>query len=224
MKFIIRQLILSAAVSAAVVSSINGAPIVTISPDGKITITDELVAGGTDNVLFNTAVSNVSGTSVTGTFNAPGQHPTQVLFTSGDQLLISGGQATLNPLVGTTFDDLTFRVIDHTFTKASFNLDATAGANGSVLFDVLYIGGNGLLNNAVFSLTANGQNFFTIQSQGGAVMNSIHFDTVGTTLNDATQFRIGGAAAVVPDSGVTAGMIAVGIAMLFAAKRNILGC
>jgi hypothetical protein len=82
-----------------------------------------------------------------------------------------------------------------TFTKLILNIDVTNGIPPptSVQFSVNYTLLGGQVFNQVFTVDANGQNFFGIQAFEGAVINSVTIQALGnTTFSDINQWRIGG--------------------------------
>jgi hypothetical protein len=152
----------------------------------------------TDNVLFNNATLVHSGLLVQGDFNGAGSGFI-VDFTSASgsgNLGVSGGQAVLIGGTGNTpFSNVTVQLEDGaTFTKLIFNIDVTNGlANASVQFTVNYTLQGGQIFQQIFSVDANGQNFFGIEAAEGAVINSVTIQGLnGTTFPDINQWRLGG--------------------------------
>lgn len=143
---------------------------------------------GTDNVLLNPATNVLT---VTGTV---GQNNLLVNFTStsGSQLLNANpsGQATVSG--GTGNDPLTqlsFGLANNaTFTRAVFNINAAV--DGSVTIHVTGININGGSFTDVFTVDANGQNFFTITAINGQLIQTIGLS--GVAMEDVRQVRIGG--------------------------------
>ncbi len=125
---------------------------------------------GTDNVLFNNGALIHSGTLVQGDFNASGAGFI-VDFTSGSgngNLGVSGGQAVLVGGAGNNpFTNVTVQLENGaTFQKLIFNIDVTNGLTPptQVQFTVNYTLVGGQVFNQVFTVDANGQNFFGIQA------------------------------------------------------------
>ena len=152
----------------------------------------------TDNVLFNNGALIHSGTLVQGDFNGSGAGFI-VDFTSASgngNLGVSGGQAVLVGGSGNNpFTNATVQLENGaTFQKIIFNIDVTNGlANTSVQFTVNYTLVGGQQFQQVFSVNANGQNFFGIQAGDGAVINSVTIQGLnGTTFADINQWRLGG--------------------------------
>lgn len=152
----------------------------------------------TDNVLFNNPALVHSGLLVQGDFNGAGAGFI-VDFTSGSgsgNLGVSGGQAVLIGGSGNTpFSNVTVQLENGaTFQKLIFNIDVTNGlANASVQFTVNYTLAGGQVFQQVFSVDANGENFFGIQAAEGAVINSVTIQGLnGTTFTDINQWRLGG--------------------------------
>ena len=153
---------------------------------------------GTENVLFNNAALLHSGTLVQGDFNGSGTGFI-VDFTSlsgNGNLGVSGGQAVLVGGSGNTpFSNVTVQLENGaTFQKLILNIDVTNGlSNTSVQFTVNYTLLGGQIFNQVFSVDANGQNFFGIEAAEGAVLNSVTIQGLnGTTFADINQWRLGG--------------------------------
>jgi hypothetical protein len=154
---------------------------------------------GTDNVLFNNGSLVHSGTLVQGDFNGIGAgFIVDFTSTSGSgNLGVSGGQAVLVGGTGNEpFSNATVQLENGaTFTKLILNIDVTNGLPPptSVQFTVNYTLAGGQVFNQVFTVDANGQNFFGIQAAEGAVINSVTVQGLnGTTFSDINQWRIGG--------------------------------
>ena len=153
---------------------------------------------GTDNVLFNNASLIHSGPLVQGDFNGSGAGFI-VDFTSASgngNLGVSGGQAVLVGGAGNTpFSNVTVQLENGaTFQKLILNIDVTNGlSNTSVQFTVNYTLAGGQVFNQVFTVDANGQNFFGIVAAEGAVINSVTIQGLnGTTFSEINQWRLGG--------------------------------
>ena len=161
---------------------------------------------GTDNVLLNPA-TNVG--TVTGTVG-PDNLLVDFTSTSGSSLLSANpsGQATVSGGTGNSpFGQLAFELAnDATFTRAVFNINAAT--DGSVQFHVegINIGGGFFEQN--FVVDANGQNFFTVTSINGQLMDSISLTALnGAIFEDVRQVRLGGFdVAAVPGPAVGAGL------------------
>lgn len=160
----------------------------------------------TDNVLFNNGSLVHSGTLVQGDFNGSGAGFI-VDFTSGSgtgNLGVSGGQAVLIGGIGNTaLSNVTVQLENGaTFTKLILNIDVTNGLQfpTSVQFTVNYTLAGGQVFNQVFTVDANGQNFFGIDAAEGAVINSVTIQGLnGTTFADINQWRLGGFAQPTPE-------------------------
>jgi hypothetical protein len=153
----------------------------------------------TDNLLFNNGSLIHSGTLVQGDFNGAGAGFI-VDFTSASgngNLGVSGGQAVLVGGSGNSpFSNATVQLENGaTFTKLILNIDVTNGLPppSSVQFTVNYTLAGGQVFNQVFTVNANGQNFFGVQAAEGAVINSVTVQGLnGTTFSDINQWRLGG--------------------------------
>jgi hypothetical protein len=153
----------------------------------------------TDNVLFNNPNLVHSGPLVQGDFNGSGAgFIVDFTSTSGSgNLGVSGGQAVLVGGVGNTpFTNTTVQLEDGaTFKKLILNIDVTNGLQPptQVQFTVNYTLAGGQVFNQVFSVDANGQNFFGIEAFEGAVINSVTVQALGnTSFADINQWRLGG--------------------------------
>ena len=154
---------------------------------------------GTDNVLFNNGALIHSGLLVQGDFNGIGAgFIVDFTSTSGTgNLGVSGGQAVLVGGTGNNpFTNATIQLENNaTFTKLILNIDVTNGLTPptQVQFTVNYTLAGGQVFNQVFTVDANGQNFFGIQAFEGAVINSVTVQALGnTTFADINQWRVGG--------------------------------
>jgi len=148
----------------------------------------------TDNVLFNNANLVHSGLLVQGDFNGAGAgFIVDFTSASGSGLLgVSGGQAVLVGGTGNTpFSNVTVQLENGaTFTNLILNIDVSNGLPPptTVQFTVNYTLAGGQVFNQVFSVDANGQNFFGIAAAEGAVINSVTVNGLnGTTFSDIKQ-------------------------------------
>ncbi|HVF22314.1 MAG TPA: PEP-CTERM sorting domain-containing protein [Pyrinomonadaceae bacterium] len=153
----------------------------------------------TDNVLFNNPALTHSGLVVQGDFNGSGAgFIVDFTSTSGSgNLGVSGGQAVLVGGTGNTpFTNVTVQLENGaTFQKLILNIDVTNGLAppNQVQFTVNYTLLGGQVFNQVFTVDANGQNFFGIEAFEGAVINSVTIQALGnTTFADINQWRLGG--------------------------------
>ncbi len=154
---------------------------------------------GTDNVLFNNGALVHSGPLVQGDFNGSGAgFIVDFTSTSGSgNLGVSGGQAVLVGGTGNTpFTNVTVQLENGaTFQKLILNIDVTNGLPppNQVQFTVNYTLVGGQVFNQVFTVNANGENFFGIEAFEGAVINSVTIQALGgTTFADINQWRLGG--------------------------------
>ena len=150
---------------------------------------------GTDNVLLNPATDVLTVTGTVGPTNS------LVNFTSssGSHLLNANpsGQATVSGGTGNTaLTQLTFGLAtNEAFTRAVFNIDASTA--GSVLIHVEGININGGFFEDDFTVSANGQNFFTVTAINGQLITSISLTAInGAVFADVAQVRIGGIQAI----------------------------
>jgi hypothetical protein len=175
----------------------------------------------TDNVLFNNGSLVQSGLLVQGDFNGSGAGFI-VDFTSASgsgNLGVSGGQAVLVGGTGNTpFSNVTVQLENGaTFTKLILNIDVTAGLPPptQVQFTVNYTLAGGQVFNQVFSVNTNGQNFFGIEAAEGAVINSVTIQGLnGTTLQDVSQWRLGGFSPNTPEVPEPASLFLLGSGLL----------
>jgi hypothetical protein len=154
---------------------------------------------GTDNVLFNNGSLVHSGLVVQGDFNGSGAgFIVDFTSTSGSgNLGVSGGQAVLVGGAGNVpLTNVTVQLENGaTFTKLILNIDVTNGLQPptQVQFTVNYTLAGGQVFNQVFTVDANGQNFFGITAGDGAVINSVTLQALGnTTFAEINQWRLGG--------------------------------
>lgn len=158
----------------------------------------------TDNVLFNNGSLVHSGLLVQGDFNGIGAGFIVDFTSTGGNLGVSGGQAVLVGGTGNTpFSNVTVQLENGaTFRKLILNIDVTNGLPPptSVQFTVNYTLAGGQVFNQVFTVDANGENFFGIEAFEGAVINSVTVQGLnGTTFADVNQWRVGGFAGEVPE-------------------------
>lgn len=188
-----RLLTLSAAIAVMMIAS------ATAWADPIVITTGNPGNQNTDNVLFNNPALVHSGLLVQGDFNGSGAgFIVDFTSTSGSgNLGVSGGQAVLVGGAGNTpFTNVTVQLENNaTFTKLILNIDVTNGLAPptQVQFTVNYTLSGGQVFNQVFTVDANGQNFFGIEAFEGAVINSVTIQALGnTTFADINQWRLGG--------------------------------
>lgn len=150
----------------------------------------------TDNVLFNDDTLSHEGLLVQGNFSGIGSGFVIDFTSTGGQLIGNGGQARVDGGTGNApFTNLTFGLENGaTFTHAVFNIDVTNGNElpNTVMITVNGISGGGIVFSQSFSVDANGENFFNVYANEGAVITSITLNTTDTTFDNVQQIRIGG--------------------------------
>lgn len=151
---------------------------------------------GGDNVVFNPCAAEVtSGTTVSGCLNT--DQSTYVTFTGTESLTVNGGQARVEAADG-AFNSLLIQMASATlgFTQIVFNIntDSTDPTGSIAILANLFSPGSAASYTQSFSV-ANGQNFFTVISNGGDVIQSLSFASdVGVnsvSFQDTRQVRIG---------------------------------
>ncbi|HSE33316.1 MAG TPA: PEP-CTERM sorting domain-containing protein [Pyrinomonadaceae bacterium] len=164
----------------------------------------------TDNVLLNPATNVLT---VTGTV---GQNNLVVNFTStsGTMLLNANpsGQATVSGGLGNgPFTQLTFGLANNdTFTRAVFNINAAIDGMVTITVTGINITGGTFVD--VFTVDANGQNFFTVDAINGQLIQTISLS--GVPMTDVRQVRLGGGQIIVPEP---ASMLLLGSGLVGAA-------
>ena len=152
---------------------------------GATIIFNAIPSGTGNNVQFNDQPPTQSGTTIFGNINDP--NDTLVQFTSSQILRTPAiGQARIESFPDGVLNNLTTTIPGFFFDQAVFNLDATANGTANIsAFDQL---GNQF--NFPFSLSAAGQNFFTLTTAGGELISSVAFTTT-VGLEDVSQIRFG---------------------------------
>lgn len=155
--------------------------------EAAIIVQEGLVGGSgdVDNVLFGPAncdgVSGTSGTTVQGCLNTDSSY--LINFTGDESLTASGGQATITPTEsGTYLSYLQIAPVVGTFSLLQLNIDASQ--DGSIFFT-----GSPGGNSAMFDLSGNGQNFFTIS--GDDEFSWVSFTTSTAVVAEVRQVRLG---------------------------------
>jgi hypothetical protein len=130
-----------------------------------------------------------------------GPSNTEVTFTGAENLDIQGQKIVA---ATGTFNFLLFSLVNPTltFTGAEFNLNAAAAGTTSIFaYDQL---GNGF--GGVFALSQAGSNFFNVAAANGQHIQSIVVMS-NAALDDISQIRLGGVAALLPEPATWAMMI-----------------
>lgn len=146
---------------------------------------------GTSNVLLNPATDVLTVTGVVG----PSNLVVNFESSSGSGLLNANpsGQATVSGGTGNTaLTQLTFSLANNdTFTRAVFNINA--GTDGEVEIRVEGVNIDGGFFEDIFTVDANGQNFFTVTAINGQAITSISLTAInGAVFQDVRQVRLGG--------------------------------
>jgi len=190
-----------------------------------IVCADQSCSGTTTNVLFD---NNDSGTTITGTVNG-----TDVYFKNTGNLTMTtqgSGQASLRgasngPLTGT----VAISIKNSTFTSFEFNLPGIPGnaqnEASSVTFTIVDGAGNEYSIASpypTYSLSGNGQNWFSGHTTDGDVIKSITLalGPTGAGVDALTQPRFGGIAPAAVPEPATWGMLIVGFGLIGAAMRR----
>lgn len=189
----------------------------TVMPvQANITITPGNIPQTDEQILFNKPGLIQTGQTVTGISNQ-----TDFIVTFFSQTVLktpAGGQARIEANNGGTFADLKIDLQDPLafFTSAIFNIDATV--NGQVSITAFAQGGTPFALGSPFTVGGAGQNFFTVTSSTGRLIDYIQITAfngglTGLRFDDTSQVRIGGLQ-VVPEPGFY-GVMALGMSGLF---------
>lgn len=168
---------------------IAAAAIMSAAVPAKASIVFNTGASGTgNNVLFSTITGNGTSTLTTNTNQGD-----NVTFTSTTDTLTSpsNGQARLVAGDG-SLDELMWFLTNTSngFTKSVFNIDVPK--NGGATSVTIYATDQSGTQSQSFSLSGNGQNFFTITSDGGDIIKSMKIVMSGGNTDDVKQFRLDG--------------------------------
>lgn len=196
----LRGMLASALITGAAVLSVTAA-------NAAVVLTAGNVGGITDqNVLFQNVVGNNTTSLTTDTNSSPAN---RVTFTSNEALTgsLSSGQARIADTAGDGFNLLSWSMANSSlgFLANVFNInDLTATlANITVVTN---------LQTVVFSnqaISTNGNNFFSLQSSGGEIIQSVSVAAVNGLFSDVRQERLGDitAIAAVPEPTTWAMMV-----------------
>ncbi len=218
-----KRTFLAVAALSTFISASPATAAVVIQPSSSFVQPDE-------NVQLDTDVTPGDNV-VRGTTN---QTNSKVVFTSSSDNLLSApqGQATITPIgdgANPGLNNLVFSLENlSTFTSAEFNILADVG--GQVRFTVFDSAMNVIasVNQTLFSVGANGQNFFGFLADNSTPISKIQIDALGNTqIASISQFRVGGVNAVgaVPEPAawmlMLLGMAGVGFSMRRKEKQTV---
>jgi hypothetical protein len=150
-----------------------------------VILLDPTPSGTGNNVVFNQQPPDQMGTTVFGNINDP--NDTLVQFTSTQVLITPAqGQARIESVPDGVLNNLTTTIPGFFFDQAVFNLDATANGSAAIsAFDQF-----GAQFNFTLPLSGSGQNFFTLNTQGGELISRVSFTTT-VGLDEVSQIRFG---------------------------------
>lgn len=219
----LRTLLLAAVASASFASAAQA----------DVVISDGNIPGDTDNVLFGAGQSCTGATgpatTVQGCLNQ--DRDQLVNLTSNENLQITftapGGQGQAN-LVATdgSFDELLIELDgDETFDYLIFNIDVLDDAGDGTVTFTAFLEGEDPFTSEPFAVSANGQNFFTVQAINDELLTGFLIEAdVPITFANVNQIRIGpgdggGGGLPVPEPGAI-GLLGLGLLTLGYVRRR----
>lgn len=194
----------------------------TASPaDADIIITAGVNNQGTDNVLLTDA-TNVP--IVTGTVNS-GLFDVKFISSGGNLDADASGQAVVDAATGNDpFTNIAFYLEAATFTRAVFNLNTVQ--DGFIRLTATGINILGNIFQTVLVVDGQGQNFFTVDADGGSRIQKIDLQALNVlnstdllVFQDLRQVRIGGVAAVPVPEPVELLLLGMGFAAVATVRR-----
>jgi hypothetical protein len=188
-----------------------------VTSANAIIILDPTPSGTGNNVVFNQQPPNQMGTTVFGNINDP--NDTLVQFTSTQVLITPAqGQARIESVPDGALNNLTTTIPGFFFDQAVFNLDAIANGSASITA----VDESGEIFMFTLPLSGSGQNFFTLNTQGGELISRVSFTTT-VGLDEVSQIRFGETVAVpgpIAGAGLPGLIIALGGLVTLARRRR----
>ena len=149
-----------------------------------------------ENLLFNGSVISGPALTVQGLTNQSG---TVFDLTGTENLIASGGQARVEDEAQDGFNSLFIDAFDPKTFFTMFEANLNAIGDGSAMITATDSTGKQFAFDP-FDLDGNGENFFSLEAVAGQKIDTIQILTIGTSLSDVRQIRIGG---ITTDGGGT---------------------